>query len=127
MWILKKDFKRALEEVVVHGNLEVVKWLHVIATTTNWYRAISNASQKTKCTIAAMNGAAANGHLSVVEWLHDSIRQAYTTEAMDGAARNGHLDVVRWLHENCTEDCSEKAILRAASFRDGAVAISCLR
>ena len=44
--------------------------------------------------------AAQNGHLHVVEWLHENRTEGYTEYAMNSAAHNGHLHVVEWLHEN---------------------------
>lgn len=37
-----------------------------------------------------MDGAAANGHLEVVRWLHNNRLEGCTTKAMEGAALNGH-------------------------------------
>jgi hypothetical protein len=47
-----------------------------------------------------MDWAAENGHLQVVEWLHENRTEGCTTNAMDSATHNGHLHVVEWLHEN---------------------------
>ena len=43
----------------------------------------------------AMDWAAENGHMHVVQWLHENRKEGCTTDAMDYAARNGHLDVVK--------------------------------
>jgi hypothetical protein len=40
----------------------------------------------------AMNGAACNGHLDVVQFLHEHRKEGCTIIAMNYAARNGHLD-----------------------------------
>ncbi|KAE8879284.1 hypothetical protein PF010_g8581 [Phytophthora fragariae] len=58
------------------------------------------------CTTDAMDGAASGGHLEIVKWLHENRREGCTTGAMDGAAGSGHLDVVKWLHENRSEGCT---------------------
>lgn len=63
---------------------------------------------------ACFDDAAANGHLTVVQWLHDQ-RQPCTSEAMDRAAENAHLDVVQWIHENRTEGCTADAMHNAES------------
>ncbi|KAE9217211.1 hypothetical protein PF005_g8741 [Phytophthora fragariae] len=47
-----------------------------------------------KCTTDAMDGAAANGHLEVVRYLHTQRTEGCTVAAMDGAARNGHVETV---------------------------------
>jgi hypothetical protein len=38
-----------------------------------------------------MNSAAENGHLEVVQWLHENRSEGCTEDAMDFAARNGHF------------------------------------
>lgn len=40
--------------------------------------------------------------------------QGCTHRAMDGAAGNGHLEVIQWLHENRNEGCTGDAIFYAA-------------
>lgn len=68
--------------------------------------------------------AAANGHLSMLEWLHDNQRQGFRaiarrmlkkTKAMDNAAANGHLDVVEWLHGHHYKGCTTDAMDLAAA------------
>ncbi|GAB9472118.1 hypothetical protein Gpo141_00009306 [Globisporangium polare] len=61
-------------------------------------------------TPSAMNLAAANGQLEIVQWLHENHWQGCTTEAMDLAASQNHLYVVKWLHENRCEGCTTRAI-----------------
>lgn len=41
-----------------------------------------------------MDGAAAGGHLAMVKWLHEK-GFGCTTAAMDSAAQEGHLEVVQ--------------------------------
>ena len=45
----------------------------------------------------AMNWAAENGHLDIVQWLHTNRNEGCTKYAMDVALSNGHLDVLQWL------------------------------
>ena len=52
------------------------------------------------CTIDAMDYAAGNGHLDVVKWLHLNREEGCTTNAMNWAAMNGHFEIVKWLHLN---------------------------
>lgn len=68
-------------------------------------------------TTDAMDGAASNGKLSSVKWLHSHRVEGCTTAAMDRAASRGRLDIVKWLHENRTEGSTTAAM-------DGAVANS---
>ena len=48
-----------------------------------------------------------NGHLEVVNFLHENRTEGCTERAMNWAAENGHLDVVKFLHENRTEGCTK--------------------
>ncbi|KAG1710045.1 hypothetical protein DVH05_017053 [Phytophthora capsici] len=66
------------------------------------------------CTTIAMDTAAANGHLEVVQWLHANCSEGCTTAAMDFAAESGYLETVKWLHGNRGEGCTTKAMDRAA-------------
>jgi hypothetical protein len=66
------------------------------------------------CTVAAMDEAAAAGHLEVVKYLHTNPREGCTCRAMDGAAGSGHLEVVRWLHVNRSEGCTVTAMDNAS-------------
>ncbi|KAG1685609.1 hypothetical protein DVH05_007907 [Phytophthora capsici] len=75
----------------------------------------SAASTTAGCTTAAMDAAAANGHLDVVQWLHANCSQGCTTSAMDLAAYNGYLETVKWLHANRKEGCTTDAMDGAAA------------
>ncbi|KAK1943499.1 putative ankyrin repeat protein [Phytophthora citrophthora] len=75
----------------------------------------ATASTTAGCTTVAMDGAAANGHLDVVQWLHDNCSVGCTTAAMDLASLNGHLETVKWLHANRKEGCTTDAMDGAAA------------
>ncbi|KAF0683660.1 Aste57867_24305 [Aphanomyces stellatus] len=60
-------------------------------------------------------GASQYGLLPLVQALSPIVRFA-TPALMDGAAANGHLDVVQWLHANRTEGYTYKAVVSAATF-----------
>ena len=53
--------------------------------------------------MTAMTGAAMNGHLEVVKWLHCNRTEGCSASAMNLAAMNGHLEVVQWLQDNQTK------------------------
>lgn len=72
-------------------------------------------AENRKCTKKAMNGAAANGHLAVVGFLHANRQEGCTAGAMTKAAANGHLDVVEFLNENREEGNLEQAMTAAAA------------
>ena len=64
-----------------------------------------------KCTADALDGAAFKGHLPVVQFLH-SIGVLYTRRALDWAAQQGHLGVVQYLvgiGAPCTNDAMDWA------------------
>ncbi|RLN89097.1 hypothetical protein BBJ28_00024658 [Nothophytophthora sp. Chile5] len=124
------------------GWLEVVKWLwetfaddpDVDLFCEMWNDRIEDVSPP-----SAMEEAAANGHLPVLEFLHgvalsmerrkrkrESERSGDTAKtkpqcsvgAMDRAAAGGHLSVVQWLYEHRTEGYTEVAILKAVERGD---------
>ncbi|KDO33188.1 hypothetical protein SPRG_02000 [Saprolegnia parasitica CBS 223.65] len=55
-------------------------------------------------TPAAMEAAAANGHLAVVQWIHSNRPETRSPCAMLCAAENNHLHIVSWLHAHAYPD-----------------------
>jgi U3 small nucleolar RNA-associated protein 14 len=41
------------------------------------------------------------GQLNRAKWLHRNCEEKCTSAAMDGSATNGHFDVVQWLQNKC--------------------------
>lgn len=76
------DFKKIYPEIF---NINMNKDNH------NMYGLILNTDPSTK------SGPAANGHLEVVQWLHENHTEGCTEYAMNDAASRGHLEVVMWL------------------------------
>ncbi|RLN43696.1 hypothetical protein BBJ28_00013361 [Nothophytophthora sp. Chile5] len=120
----------AMNAAAINGHLEVVKFLHSLDEPENprGRKRVrdENGKQRTTAqperdgrkpwaTNAAMDEAAAGGHLEVVQWLHANRTEGCTTVAMDGAAFNGHLRVVQWLHANRSEGCTTLAMNGAAA------------
>ncbi|KAF0720838.1 Aste57867_33 [Aphanomyces stellatus] len=70
---------------------------------------------------AAIDKAATNGHLAMVQYFHEKPNSKCTTDAMDGAATNGHLEVVQFLHEQRLEGCTTDAMDEAATYGHDAV------
>ncbi|EGG18677.1 hypothetical protein DFA_04173 [Cavenderia fasciculata] len=58
----------------------------------------------------AINHAAKNGRLDIVEYLHLNRTEGCSTLAMDKAAMNGHFNVVQWLHWNRKEGGTTNAL-----------------
>ncbi|EGZ11754.1 hypothetical protein PHYSODRAFT_515391, partial [Phytophthora sojae] len=125
-WLLENDDhgqshgpSYAMFSAAKFGRLEVVKWL--------WER----ITLFTRANGTAMDIAATNGHLKVMDRIETESRDKLkrrakkvcqrgrypccTTAAMDGAAANGHLDVVKWLHAYRWEGCTTSATDRAAA------------
>jgi hypothetical protein len=65
------------------------------------------------CTTRAMDYASLKGHLEIVQYLN-SVGKRCTKEAMDMASKYGHLAVVQWLHTNRLEGCTAMAMNQAA-------------
>eukprot|EP00644_Phytophthora_capsici_P013437 jgi/Phyca11/8578/fgenesh1_pm.PHYCAscaffold_29_\ len=63
----------------------------------------------------ALNWAASNGHLEAMKWLLSNRQDLCVNYAMDFAAANGHLSVVKWLHINRREGCTTWAMDGAAT------------
>ncbi|CAN0224023.1 unnamed protein product, partial [Ectocarpus sp. 4 AP-2014] len=66
-------------------------------------------------TSAAMDGAASQGYLDVVRWLHHNSHEGGTSEALLQAVANGHSDVVEWLLANRGENDVWRAVGAAAA------------
>ncbi|TMW58657.1 hypothetical protein Poli38472_010216 [Pythium oligandrum] len=117
---------QSLDAVASRGALDLLQWtLSAYPTSelstdaqqpTAIWRWSSTCTKKWTegCTTRAMDKAAANGHLEVVKFLHESRTDGCTTRAMNEAASNGHLNLVKFLHEHRKEGCTEKAMNGAA-------------
>jgi hypothetical protein len=60
-----------------------------------------------------MDGAAGQGHLDVVKWLHENRKEGCTGNAMNAAAGGDHFEVVKWLFLNRKEGDIENALCKA--------------
>jgi hypothetical protein len=47
-----------------------------------------------------MDGAAENGHLEVIKWLHQNRHEGCTIKSMENATENDHQEVIKYLREN---------------------------
>ncbi|KAF1321188.1 hypothetical protein FI667_g12017, partial [Globisporangium splendens] len=56
-----------------------------------------------------MDVAAADGHLDVVQWLHEYRREECTAAAMDWAVDDSDFNRVLFLHAHRSEECSSQA------------------
>ncbi|OWY96255.1 hypothetical protein PHMEG_00033528 [Phytophthora megakarya] len=106
-----------LEEVVIHaarsGYLEIVELLDKLGIR----KVLGDAIKK------AVEG----GHLNVVKWLYNHVKNPPLVRlicaavgvghyaACDHAVDNGHLDVVQWLYENHYQRSSQRSKNRAAA------------
>ncbi|GLD97301.1 hypothetical protein PINS_up005985 [Pythium insidiosum] len=94
------------------GHLEVAQCLDALSSTRP---ALAPHSSR------AMDIAADQGHIAVVQWLHLHRAAECTTDAIDFACAQGHLDVARWLLTHRREGCTARALIDAAA--NGHVAI----
>ncbi|GMF23888.1 unnamed protein product [Phytophthora fragariaefolia] len=92
--------KRMSMFFIGQGMLERVKWM-----SANCEGSWTDATGE-----AAMADAASNGHLEVVQYLHEHFNRPATNAVVVAAAASGHLNVVRYLHENQSERCSTDVI-----------------
>ncbi|ETW06998.1 hypothetical protein H310_03097 [Aphanomyces invadans] len=116
----------AMNGAAENGHLEVVHFLQLHRPESNLEWALEYAAADGRmdvavllsdlfgtdreCSTRAMDGAARNGHLAMVQYLHLNRRDGCTTGAMDWAATHGHVAIVQWLHANRTEGCTTSAM-----------------
>ena len=133
-WILDNypdfDSNAAITDAVRLGHLEILTMLnrhtpfwahdyHAQAAASlgyfhivKWY--YGNIPKRPNSGMETMDAAAGNGHLDIVEWLHENDDDGCTHDAMDLAASNGFLNVVEWLHNNRHEGSSQSGMDKAA-------------
>eukprot|EP01133_Synstelium_polycarpum_P008362 gene8362-9822_t len=89
-----------------HGRLDIVKRLSDLRNSDGLLVARASTS--------AMDYAAANNHLEVLQWLHANRSEGMSAVALESAAANNRLDVVQWIVENRSETISKTVIGGAA-------------
>lgn len=57
-----------------------------------------------------MDGAVANGHFDMVQWLHQNRQEGCTTDAMDSCT---DIDILSWLNAYQNKGCTAKAMKKA--------------
>ncbi|EFA76650.1 hypothetical protein PPL_09955 [Heterostelium album PN500] len=70
---------------------------------------------KVECSTLAIDQAAMNGKLTIVQWLTENSKSGCSTDALDYAAERGHLNIVEYLHHNRVEGCTKRALNLAAT------------
>ncbi|KAF0690031.1 Aste57867_18540 [Aphanomyces stellatus] len=71
------------------GRVDMAQWLLANQTTFGF---------QIDCTTDTLDKAASNGHLAMLEWLHQNYPAVKcTTLAVRSAVENGHVEVVQWL------------------------------
>ncbi|RLN77598.1 hypothetical protein BBJ28_00000463 [Nothophytophthora sp. Chile5] len=106
--------KRKREEIREAGEPTERLYPRTVLLTTTAPPSAMDEKDGPWCTPAAMDGAAGNNHLDVVQWLHKNRTEGCSARAMDLAAGNGHLEMVKWLHNHRTEGCTTDAMDDAA-------------
>ncbi|KAH6576059.1 hypothetical protein BASA62_001605 [Batrachochytrium salamandrivorans] len=115
-----RAFRGIADKCAQHGQLHMLKYV--------CYHGIGGSM-----THAALDSAAGNGHLNIVQYIHDLLTSEAkvttqsdleprvrvsvnaTTAAMDDAAANGYLDIIKFLHHNRREGCTTRAMDRSAA------------
>ncbi|TMW59018.1 hypothetical protein Poli38472_007163 [Pythium oligandrum] len=118
-----------LDKAAIQGDLTrvvLIRELKLVESTSNalviaavrgdetMLEALVEGVDNPRYSTQAMDGAAEEGFISMVEYLHTSGAPC-TRRAIDLAARNGHEKVVEFLFENRGEGCSEWAIYWASA------------
>ncbi|CAK4300653.1 unnamed protein product [Aphanomyces euteiches] len=110
---------KAMDGAASQGHLDMLHFFHTRHTPTlsssSWTAGIKRSVRKflhrpsiqAWCTKKAMDGAAGNGHLDVVRFLHEHRQEGCSGDALVNAAKHGHLDVVHFLVDHRRE-CVEK-------------------
>ncbi|KAK1930043.1 putative ankyrin repeat protein L59 [Phytophthora citrophthora] len=97
-----------MDEAAKCGHLDILQFFH--GSTSSIEEDFLRQIRLKGCSTEAMNDAATNGHLEMIQWLHANRSEGCTTKAMDGAAKGGHLEVIKWLYRNRSEGCTFEAI-----------------
>ncbi|TMW57955.1 hypothetical protein Poli38472_013429 [Pythium oligandrum] len=121
---------RVLDEAAYRGDLERVRLICIFGLVESTASAADIAavrgdlvmletlfalgSPTSKCTTRAMDGAAEEGHMQVVRYLHQRDAPC-TRRAIDLSARNGHFEIVQYLLLNRQEGCSPFALFWACA------------
>eukprot|EP00639_Heterosigma_akashiwo_P013136 CAMPEP_0206361356 /NCGR_PEP_ID=MMETSP0294-20121207/308_1 /ASSEMBLY_ACC=CAM_ASM_000327 /TAXON_ID=39354 /ORGANISM="Heterosigma akashiwo, Strain CCMP2393" /LENGTH=276 /DNA_ID=CAMNT_0053806215 /DNA_START=20 /DNA_END=846 /DNA_ORIENTATION=- len=66
------------------------------------------------CQPEALDKCVEYGHISTLEWVFEHHGNLFTDKALDKAAGSGQLHTLEWLHRTAIGICSEKAIEEAA-------------
>ncbi|KAJ8556759.1 hypothetical protein ON010_g9206 [Phytophthora cinnamomi] len=111
-----------LDAAVENGNLEIVRYLHKLEQDKRKSKRKRRKQGKARrkggtwrgrgvtCTPAAMDIAAKDGNLEILQWLHRNRSEGCTTDAMDFAAGGGDPETIQWLHGNRKEGCTVEAM-----------------
>ncbi|EQC29728.1 hypothetical protein SDRG_12500 [Saprolegnia diclina VS20] len=89
---------KMMDLVAMAGDSTLLRWLHEAGAN---------------CTTAAMDGAAMNGHLDVVAFLHKTRTEGCTMTAPTAAVANGHAAIVAFLFHHRTEPVESWLLYRS--------------
>ncbi|OWY98343.1 hypothetical protein PHMEG_00030911 [Phytophthora megakarya] len=89
-------------EAAYNGHLEVVKWAYA-------HRQHGHHLKSSRPPF--MDGLAGCGRLGIIKWMRTvGVPGCFTKEAMDTAASNGHLEMVQWLHTTEKANCTKTIV-----------------
>nr|KAJ3419804.1 hypothetical protein HK105_006485 [Polyrhizophydium stewartii] len=96
-----------IERAAAAGHVEILKYIAQRTDRSDWVG------------LGALDGAARNGHLEAVQWLHR--KGMCSRHAMREAAEGGHVEAMRWLQRECTGVCRLRPGTLSAEITDRAV------
>ncbi|EGG22235.1 hypothetical protein DFA_04353 [Cavenderia fasciculata] len=97
------------------SSFEMVKYLHDNRIGSCSKDAMFLHFNRTEgATKKAMDNAATNGYLEIVQFLHEHRSEGATTNAMDYAAENGHIEIVKFLSDHRSEGATTYAMNKAS-------------
>ncbi|EQC29734.1 hypothetical protein SDRG_12506 [Saprolegnia diclina VS20] len=97
-WYPELATAKMMDLVAMSGDLALLRWLHETGAS---------------CTTDALDGAAMNGHLDVVIFLHEARHEGCTIVAPTAAVANGHAPILRYLLDHCVGRVEPSLIYRA--------------
>ncbi|POM66369.1 Hypothetical protein PHPALM_17773, partial [Phytophthora palmivora] len=131
-WILTsrevEDPKVDMDNIAAQGDIDFLQWIYSQGVGRFTTHSIESAAfnghlsilewlhdgpAKIELSTSVLNEAARGGKVEVVKWLHE--HQCHSTSAaMEAAAENGYLEVMQWLYANTDVVCTSRALDRAA-------------
>jgi hypothetical protein len=82
------EYTYSIDLAAKNKNYEMLEWLNKIDTKNNYVM---------MCSTSAMDDAAIDGDLKLVEWLYNNRNEGCTESAINYASKYGHFEIVKFL------------------------------